>query len=192
MYTKVGGRDVCCYFLCACSPRHLAQLRLSIASSVRTYQQIEERLLRASDLNAVALRYGFFYGPGTWFTEDGDSAYQVRERKNPLAGSGSGVWSWVHIADAAAATATALECQPGIYNVLDDDPSEIAIWLPAFADAIGAPEPPRLTEAEALEKFGPDFIYYATRLRGASNAKAKQQLGFAPRRLESLASRAAG
>ena len=100
------------------------------------------------------------------------------------------MWPWV--ADAAAATATALECQPGIYNVLDDDPSEIAMWLPAFADAIGAREPPRLTEAEAFEKFGPDFVYYATRLRGAANAKAKQQLGFAPRPLEWLASRAAG
>jgi len=169
-----------------------ADAPLAIASSVRTYQQIEERLLRVSDLNAVALRYGFFYGPGTWFTEDGDSANQVRERKYPLAGSGSGVWSWIHIADAAAATAAALECEPGIYNVVDDDPSKIAIWLPAFANAVGAPEPPRLTEAEALEKFGPDFVYYATRLRGASNAKAKQQLGFAPRHLEWLASRAAG
>jgi hypothetical protein len=72
---------------------------------------------------------------------------------------------------------------------VDDDPCEITIWLPAFADAIGAPVPPRVTKAEALEKFGPDFVYYATRLRGASNAKAKQQLGFAPRRLDWLALR---
>jgi len=108
----------------------------AIASKVRTYQHIEERLLRVSNLNAVALRYGFFYGPGTWFTDDGDVANQARERKYPLVESGSGVWSWVHIADAAAATAAALECEPGIYNVVDDDPSKIAIWLPAFADAV--------------------------------------------------------
>jgi len=63
---------------------------------------------------------------------------------------------------------------------------------PAPHADIAAPEPPRLTEAEAFEKFGPDFVYYATRLRGAANDKAKQQLGFAPRPLEWLASRAAG
>jgi nucleoside-diphosphate-sugar epimerase len=159
----------------------------AVAGSVRTYQQIEERLLRISGLEAVALRYGFFNGPGTWFTADGDIAGQVRARQYPVAGSGSGVWSWVHIADAAAATVAALECDPGVYNVVDDDPSEISTWLPAFARTIGAPEPPRLAEAEALEKFGPDFVYYATRLRGASNAKAKQDLGFSPRRLEWLA-----
>ncbi len=158
----------------------------AIASNVRTYQQIEERLADVSGLDAVALRYGFFYGPRTWFTDEGDIANQVRERKYVLAGSGSGVWSWVHIADAAVATVAALECDPGVYNVVDDDPSEMSTWLPAFADAIGALEPPRLTETEALEHFGPDFVYYATRLRGASNAKAKRKLGFAPRRLEWL------
>jgi nucleoside-diphosphate-sugar epimerase len=158
----------------------------AIASSVRTYLQIEERLSRVSGLDAVALRYGFFYGPRTWFTDEGDIANQVRERKYVLAGSGSGVWSWVHIADAAAATVAALECDPGVYNVVDDDPSEMSTWLWAFADAIGAPEPRRLTATEALENFGPDFVYYATRLRGASNAKAKRKLGFAPRRLEWL------
>jgi nucleoside-diphosphate-sugar epimerase len=158
-----------------------------IASSVRTYMQIEERLSHASGLDAVALRYGFFYGPGTWFIEQGDIGDQVRERKYPLAGSGRGVWSWIHVADAATATVAALDCDPGVYNIVDDDPCEMATWLPAFADAVGAPEPPRITEAEALASFGPDFVYYATRLRGASNAKAKQQLGFAPRRLEWLA-----
>jgi nucleoside-diphosphate-sugar epimerase len=161
----------------------------AVASSVRTYMDIEERLAPAEGLNAVALRYGFFYGPRTWFTDEGDIANQVRERKYVLAGSGSGVWSWVHIADAAAATVAALECDPGVYNVVDDDPSAMSTWLPAFANAVGAAEPPRLTEAEALEQYGPDFVYYATRLRGASNAKAKQKLGFAPRRLEWLAAR---
>jgi 2-alkyl-3-oxoalkanoate reductase len=68
----------------------------------------------------------------------------------------------------------------------------MSTWLTALADATGGPAPPRLAEAEALEKFGPDFVYYATRLRGASNAKAKRQLGFAPRRLEWLAAQAGG
>ncbi len=143
-------------------------------------------MLGAGDLEGVSLRDGFFYGPGTWFHADGDIASQVRERKYPLVGSGLGVWSWVHIEDAPAATVAALECAPGVYNAVDDDPSPILVWLPAFAAAVGAPAPPRLTEQEALEKAGPDLIYYAMRLRGASNAKAKRELGFAPRRLEWL------
>ncbi len=158
----------------------------AVSASVRTYMQVEDRVLGAKDLDGVALRYGFFYGPGTWFTEDGDIAGQVRERKYPLTGSGQGVWSWIHIEDAADATAAALKCAPGIYNIVDDDPSELSVWLPAFAAAVGAPEPPHISEEEALRNSGPDFVYYATSLRGASNARAKRELGFAPRQLEWL------
>ena len=158
----------------------------AVSASVRTYVQVEDRVLRGKDLEGIALRYGFFYGPGTWFTEDGDISGQVRERKYPIVGSGEGVWSWVHVEDAATATADALECVPGVYNIVDDDPSPLSVWLPAFAAAVGAPDPPRITEQDAFRSAGPDFVYYATRLRGASNAKAKRTLGFAPRRLEWL------
>jgi hypothetical protein len=81
-----------------------------------------------------ALHYAtaFFYGSGTWFTPDGDVANQVRDRKLAIAGSGQGVWSWVHI-EAAEATVAALECPPGVYNIVDNDPSELSVWLPAFA-----------------------------------------------------------
>jgi nucleoside-diphosphate-sugar epimerase len=158
----------------------------AVSASVRTYMQVEERVAGRKDLQGVALRYGFFYGPGTWFTGDGDFAGQVRERKYPITGSGQGVWSWVHVEDAAAATAAALECAPGVYNIADDDPSPLSVWLAAFAAALGAPDPPRITEEEALRSLGPDFVYYATQLRGASNAKAKREMGFAPRRLEWL------
>jgi nucleoside-diphosphate-sugar epimerase len=48
----------------------------------------------------VALRYGFFYGPSTWFSGDGDVGEQVRRRQVPVIGDGQGVWSWVHIEDA--------------------------------------------------------------------------------------------
>jgi len=92
----------------------------------------------------------------------------------------------VHVADAAAATVAALGSGTGVYNIVDDDPSAMSVWLPAFAANVGAPEPRHLSEREALEKLGPDFIYYATRLRGASNAKAKREFGFSPRRLEWL------
>jgi nucleoside-diphosphate-sugar epimerase len=158
-----------------------------ISANVQTYLEIEQRVLNAPDLEGVALRYGFFYGPGTWFTAGGDVANQVQEHKYPIAGSGQGVWSWVHVEDAAAATVAALKCAPGIYNIVDNDPSQLAAWLPAFAAAVGAPEPARISEEEALQIAGPDSVYYATQLRGASNAKAKRELGFAPRRLEWLA-----
>ena len=159
----------------------------AVSANVQTYLQIEQRVLNDPDLEGVALRYGFFYGPGTWFTAGGDVANQVQERKYPIAGSGQGVWSWVHVEDAAAATVASLKCAPGIYNIVDDDPSQLSVWLPAFAAAVGAPEPARISEEEALQIAGPDSVYYATQLRGASNAKAKRELGFAPRRLEWLA-----
>lgn len=84
---------------------------------------------------------GFFYapGPGLEATDDGDIADQVRERRYPITGLGQGVWSWVHVEDAAAATAAALVCPPGVYTIVDDDPSPLSVWLPAFAAALGAP-----------------------------------------------------
>jgi 2-alkyl-3-oxoalkanoate reductase len=103
-----------------------------------------------------------------------------------MIGDGQGVLSWVHIEDAATATAAALECAPGAYNIVDDDPAPQQVWLPAFAQAVGAPPPPGVSEAEATAAFGPDAVYYATRLRGAANDKAKRELQFRPRPLEWL------
>jgi len=80
----------------------------------------------------------------------------------------------------------AITWAPGTYNVVDDDPTPQSLWLPAFARAVGAPEPPQMTEEGALEAFGPDTVYYATRLRGASNQNAKRELNFRPRPLEWL------
>lgn len=158
-----------------------------VAGSARTYMQIEERVLGSRDLLGTALRYGFFYGPGTYHDPiHGSVTQQVREQAYPVIGSGRGVFSFVHVEDAAAATVAALESAPGVYNIVDDDPSEMRVWLPAFARFLGAPEPPRLSEHDALQKAGADAVYYATRLRGASSLLAKRQLGFAPRALEWL------
>lgn len=158
-----------------------------IAGSVRTYMQIEDRVLNAPGLEGVALRYGFFYGPGTYHDPaSGSVSRQVREQQYPVIGSGQGVSSFVHVEDAAVATIAALGAEPGIYNVVDDDPSEMVVWLPAFARFLGAPAPQEITEAEAVRTAGADSVYYATRLRGASNKHAKQKLGFAPRKLEWL------
>ena len=157
-----------------------------VAASARTYAALEARLLAAGDIGGVALRYGFFYGPGTWYHPDGACADQVRRGEVPVVGDGGGVWSWVHIDDAAVATADALAVPPGVYHVVDDDPSPVSAWLPAFARAVGAPDPPRVTVEQALAAAGEDAVYYGTKLRGASNARAKRVFGFRPRRLEWL------
>ena len=92
----------------------------------------------------------------------------------------------MHITDAAIGTVAALTAEPGVYNLVDDDPSTQAVWLPAFAKFLGAPVPPRVSEAEMKALAGDDAVYYATKLSGASNAKAKRILGWKPRRLEWL------
>jgi nucleoside-diphosphate-sugar epimerase len=157
-----------------------------VAASARTYAELEARVLNAGGMEGVALRYGFFYGPGTWYHPGGAAADQVRRQEVPIIGKGEAVWSWVHIDDAARATVEALTVPPGVYHVVDDDPSPVSIWLPAFARAVGAPPPPTVSEQEARAAAGEDAVYYGTRLRGASNAKAKKAFGFAPRRLEWL------
>jgi nucleoside-diphosphate-sugar epimerase len=156
-----------------------------IAAGCRNYADLEAAA-QESGLEAVLLRYGFFYGPGTWFSREGDVGDQVRRREAPVIGKGEGIWNWVHIDDAAAATCAALTADPGVYNVVDDQPVAQSVWLPAFAKFVGAPEPPTVSEEEALRNSGPDSVYYATRLRGASNQKAKGKLAFRPRPLEWL------
>ena len=99
-------------------------------------------------------------------------------------GKGRRVWSWIHIDDAALATVEALTIPAGIYNIVDDDPSPLSRWLPEFAEWVGAPQPPRVTEEQARVAAGEDAVYYATRLTGASNAKVKATFEFKPRRLE--------
>ena len=158
----------------------------AVAAGTRRYANLEAAASGTSDVEFVSLRYGFFYGPGTWFSRDGDMGEQVRQQRVPVIGAGQRVWSWVHIDDAAAATAAALECAPGVYNVVDGNPTAQCVWLPAFARAVSAPPPPQIGEEEALAGFGPDTVYYATRLRGASNEKARRELNFQPRRLEWL------
>lgn len=117
---------------------------------------------------------------------DGSVTQQVKDQKYPVIGAGTGVFSFVHVEDAAKATVAALEAEPGVYNVVDDDPCPMADWLPAFARWLGAPAPPCISEEEARRTAGDDDLYYALRLRGASNARAKRQLGFAPRKLQWL------
>jgi nucleoside-diphosphate-sugar epimerase len=113
--------------------------RPAVAAGARRYDQLEAAALATPGIAFVGLRYGFFYGPGTWFHNDGDMGDQVRQQRVPVISDGQGVWSWIHIEDAAAATAMALECSPGAYNIVDADPTPQRVWLPAFARAVQAP-----------------------------------------------------
>ncbi len=159
----------------------------AVAGSVVTYMQLERRVFGSPSLEGVALRYGFFYGPGTYHDpKNGSISEQLQQREYPVIDPATGVFSFIHIEDAAAATVSALEIRPGVYNIVDDDPAAMAVWLPSFATSIGAPPPPHISEREAIEIGGADALYYATQLRGASNNKAKKEFGFAPRRLEWL------
>lgn len=153
-----------------------------IGESTRTIGAYEDRVL-ASPLDGVVLRYGFFYGPGTWYRPDGAIADQARKGESAIVGDGNGVWSFVHIDDAIAATVASVTAEPGTYNVVDDNPLPVAEWLPAFARWVDAPEPQRVSAEDALRTAGEEAVYYHTRLTGASNGRAKAELGFAPRPL---------
>jgi len=157
-----------------------------VTTWARMYAELEARTLSSEQMEGVLLRYGFFYGPNTWYHREGAVAQQVRRQQFPIVVGGQGIWSFVHIEDAALATVAALTAEAGVYNIVDDDPSPVSVWLPRFAQWLGAPPPPEITERVALETAGEDAVYYQTRLRGASNAKARKILNFRPRRLEWL------
>lgn len=154
-----------------------------IGNATRATGEYDENVLATPSLEGVILRYGFFYGPGTWYRPDGAIAEMVRKRQSAIIGEGNAVWSFVHIDDAVAATVAALNAEPGVYNIVDDDPLPVSQWLPAFARWVDAEEPPRLSVEDARKMAGEDAVYYHTRLTGASNEKAKAHLGFAPRQL---------
>ena len=143
---------------------------------------LERQVLGAEGLDGLVLRYGFFYGPGTAYAADGYYAEEVRRRRFPVVGRGEGTFSFVHVDDAASATIAAVERgTPGIYNVCDDEPAPMRDWVPAFAGAIGAKRPFRVPAFLARLVAGPAAAAMATQTRGASNAKAKRELGWQPR-----------
>jgi nucleoside-diphosphate-sugar epimerase len=135
-----------------------------------------------TEAGGTVLRYGGFYGPGTSLTGDGEYAELLRKRRFPVGGNGAGVWSLVHIDDAAAATVAAIERgTPGIFNVVDDEPVQASELVPGLAAAFGAPPPRRLPGWLLRLVAGEQMYSMMTRIRGASNAKAKHELGWTPR-----------
>jgi nucleoside-diphosphate-sugar epimerase len=134
----------------------------------------EREATQTPGLEGIVLRYGQFYGPGTYYAADGNIAEQVRRRRFPIVGRGEGMFSFIHTTDAAAATVASLEGgAPGIYNVVDDEPAPQPEWLPVLAQALRA-DPPA-----AAETLPPPYTLEMS-LRGASNVKAKRELGWRP------------
>ncbi len=149
--------------------------------SLAAIRRLEALVTEAPDLEGIALRYGAFYGPGTSIAPGGEQVEMIRKRRFPIVGGGDGIWSFVHIEDAAAATLAAVERgAPGIYNIVDDDPAPVRVWLPALAAAMGAPPPRRIPRWLARIAAGAAVTTMSTESRGASNAKARRELGWTP------------
>jgi nucleoside-diphosphate-sugar epimerase len=144
-----------------------------------------ERAVTAIDWGeGLALRYGGFYGPGTGISLEPDAVMSapIRKRRFPIVGDGGGVWSLIHIDDAAAATAIAVERGPsGVYDVVDDEPAPVREWLPVLASALDAKPPRRVPRWLGRLVAGETATVMMTEVRGASNEKAKRELGWAPR-----------
>jgi nucleoside-diphosphate-sugar epimerase len=144
-------------------------------------RHLEAAVLGARWTEGIVLRYGAFYGPGTSLAAGEEAFELIRKRKFPVIGDGGGVWSFVHVADAAEATVAAVERgSRGVYNIVDDHPAPVAEWLPAVAQTIGARKPMRVPKFVGRLFAGEAGVVMLTDTRGASNAKAKRDLGWRP------------
>jgi 2-alkyl-3-oxoalkanoate reductase len=155
-----------------------------VRSTLAAIRHLERAVTGIDWAEGIALRYGFFYGPGTGLSRDPDAdmSRAIRKRQFPIVGSGDGVFSFIHVDDAAAATALALERgAPGIYQVTDDEPAPIREWLPVLATALGAKPPLRVPLWLGRLMAGEVAVAMMTKVKGASNAKAKRELGWRPR-----------
>jgi nucleoside-diphosphate-sugar epimerase len=130
-----------------------------------------------TEAGGIALRSGGFYG-----AHNDALVEPVRKRRFPIVGDGGGFSSFIHLDDAAAATVLALEHEgPAIYNIVDDQPAPVREWLPVLANALGA-KPPRNIPVWIAKVFAGEVgVMLGTEARGASNAKAKRELGWTPR-----------
>jgi nucleoside-diphosphate-sugar epimerase len=142
---------------------------------------MERYVTTAEALEGIVLRYGFFYGPGTYYAPDGAMVKLVRKRQLPIIGNGEGRASFIHVDDAAAATVHALDHgAPGIYNITDDHPAPQHEWVPELAKLVGAPKPRRLPAWLVRLMAGPYPVALGTVFPGNSNAKARAEMGWEP------------
>jgi 2-alkyl-3-oxoalkanoate reductase len=156
----------------------------AMRNTLAAIRHLEQAVTRAEWTEGIVLRYGGFYGPGTSLSSDprSDIAAGIRKRRFPVVGDGGGMWSFIHIADAASATLAAIEHgTPGIYNVVDDEPARGRDWIPVLAGALGAKPPRRVPRWLGRLLAGEAATVMMTEGRGASNAKAKRELGWEPR-----------
>ena len=162
--------------------RTLAGSPGKFGEAVDAVMELERTVTGAEGMEGLALRYGFFYGPGTWYAPGTKLARTVQRRWSPIIGDGSGVFSYIHIDDAASATVAAVERgSPGVYNIVDDEPAPTREWLPALAEALGARPPLRVPLWLGRLVAGANADFAGAKMRGASNAKAKRELGWSPR-----------
>jgi nucleoside-diphosphate-sugar epimerase len=145
--------------------------------------EMERRTLEARGMDGVVLRYGWFYGPGTNYdAANGPIPRGVRKGRAPIVGERGGTYSFVHLEDAAQATRQVLtSAKPGIYNIVDDEPACLSVWMKEMARILGAPEPPVMDVETARRSLGDMMTYILAEQRGASNAKARRELGWSPR-----------
>jgi 2-alkyl-3-oxoalkanoate reductase len=152
----------------------------TVSETLAGIRHVEE-IAGANGIEGFALRYGGFYGPGTSISlnPDGEQVTMIRKRRLPVIGNGAGIWSLVHIRDAAAATAAAVDRgEPGVYNVVDDEPVAVGELLPELAKAVGAKPPRHIPRWLGRLIAGEGNTIMMTEVRGASNAKAKRELGW--------------
>jgi nucleoside-diphosphate-sugar epimerase len=146
-----------------------------IGGVVAAIVELERVVTGPPGIEGVVLRYGMLYGPGTSYDRLGATAADIIAARVQLVEGATGMYSWLHVEDAASAAVAALERgAPGIYNVVDDEPAPQPEWLPVLAQALRA-DPPA-----AAETLPPPYTLEMS-LRGASNAKAKRELGWRPR-----------
>jgi nucleoside-diphosphate-sugar epimerase len=152
-----------------------------IGEAVRTLGTMETTVLRETPIGVV-LRYGGFYGAGTWYAPGGEIAKRMKSRGFPIIGDGAGITSFVHVDDAASAAVAALQARAsGVYNVADDEPAAAAEWIPVYAAAVGAPRPLRIPAFVARLVIGKALTIWMMTMRGASNAKIAAELGWRPK-----------
>lgn len=153
----------------------------AMSKSLEAIRTLESLVVNAAGVTGIALRYGSLYGPGTSIAPDGETFRMVRQQKFPVVGSGAGVWSFVHVDDAANATRLAIDNgAPGIYNIVDNEPAEVSVWLPGLAEAIGAKPPHHVPAFIGRVFMGEPGVSIMTQIRGSSNAKANRILGWNP------------
>jgi 2-alkyl-3-oxoalkanoate reductase len=154
----------------------------AMGPTLEAIRKLESMVAGASEVEGLVLRYGAFYGPGSSISSDGSLVSALRKRLFPIFGPGTGVWSFIHVEDAVEATVRAIEDGPtGIYNIVDDDPAEVAQWLPELAKAVGAPKPLRLPGWLGTLLMGEAGMSLMNEVRGSSNLKARKLLGWEPR-----------